>query len=218
MTTLVWDETNARRYEAGVEHGVFYPSSGPGVVWDGLLSVSENAIGSEQKSYAENGVTYLVSIGSRTYQSTVRAFSSPEGFGECVGDLEIVPGFVLTRQTRKSFGFSYKTRISDIGYKIHIVYNATAVPTSRSYASTNNTPNPVSLEWKIDAIPEVIPGFRPTSHLIIDTTKASSTSVSNLEDLIYGTPNSDPYLPVPSEVINTINSADAITAIIEGFI
>jgi hypothetical protein len=210
VAKLIWDQTTKRRYEAGVERGVLYPSEGPGVVWNGLLSVDESFDGGELSSYAENGITYLNSVSSKNYRATIKAFSAPREFSPCIGDLEVMPGFTLTRQPRAHFSLSYRTRISDLGYKIHIVYDAVANPTARSYASTNDTPTPVNLEWDINASPVNTGAYRPTPHFIVDSTKASWYALANLEDRLYGTSETDPTLPTPDEVLDILINTDSI--------
>lgn len=214
MSTLVWDNTKVRMYETGIEKGVFYPSDGPGVVWNGLLSVVENLSGGEQGSYAADGVTYLNSVGARNYQATVQAFSAPREFSPYVGDLEVIPGFILTRQPRKQFGFSYKSLIANIGYKIHLVYNATATPTSRSYASTNDSPVPMNLEWKIDAVPVATAGYRPSAHYIVDSTKIDPADLATLEDILYGTDTAEPALPTVDDLVNLLDPPIVSLAVI----
>lgn len=215
MTSLVWDNTIARVYEAGVEKGVFYPSNGSGIVWNGLLSVSENLVGGELRSNSLDGIAYLNSVGSQTYQAIVRAFSAPEEFSPCIGDVEIVPGFALTRQKRSRFGFSYQTGVSDNNYKIHLVYNALASPTSRSYATKNDSSTPVNLEWKIDATPIEISGHRPAAHFIIDSSKVPSYAIAALEDIMYGSSELNARLPSITEVLYILQNAGPINTITE---
>lgn len=213
MTALVWDTADSRSYETGVERGVFYPSDGgPGVTWEGLISVAENVNGAEQFTYAVDGVTYLNAVGGRSYQATVQAYSAPREFAPYVGEVEVVPGFILTKQPKMPFGFSYRTLIGDSGYKIHVVYNATAAPTSRSYGTTNDTPTPVSLEWKIDATPvQARPGTRPAAHYIINSLEIDATTLASVEDLLYGTDTDDPQLPLITDLVDLIDPPPAPT-------
>ena len=207
MTILVWDDTSARTYESGVERGVLYPSDGSGVPWNGLLQITDSLNGGDRTAYAKEGRTYLQSVAARDYQATVQALSAPKEFSPYIGDLEVLPGFILTRQPRGRFGFSYRTLIADIGYKIHLVYNVTASPTSRSHASTNDTPTPVDLEWRFDAVPVRAMGYRPSAHYIVDSTRIDSVTLSSLEDILYGTDDSDPYLPIIDDLVALIEAA-----------
>lgn len=215
MASLVWDTIAARTYEAGVDKGVFYPSNGPGVVWNGLLAVSESLVGGELRSNTLDGVTYLNSVGSQNYQATVKAFSAPEEFSPCVGDIELVPGFTITKQKKERFGFCYRTLVFESNYKLHLVYNVLATTTSRSYASTSTRENPTNLEWRIDATPVSIEGYRPSAHFIIDSSKLASYAISALEDILYGSSELEPRLPSIAEVIYILENAGPIDTITE---
>ena len=59
MAQLVWDKAEDRIFELGVDRGVFFPKDGdtylPGVVWNGLINVTEKSAGGEDnKQYADN--------------------------------------------------------------------------------------------------------------------------------------------------------------------
>lgn len=193
MTALVWDAT--QNYVTGLDRGVLYPSEGPGVAWNGLTSVVEKLAGGEQSTSSADATTYLNTVGRRYFQATLAAFSTPREFGVCVGEVEGLPGFVLTRQPRQQFGFSYRTLIGSIGYKLHIVYNATAIITGRTYGTINDTPTPLNLEYQIDAVPVAPAGFRPSAHYYFDSRNVDPTTLATIEGMLYGTDDDDPYLP-----------------------
>lgn len=59
MSKLIWDAVGAKKYENGVDHGVFYPYAnsvyGEGVAWNGLTAVNETPSGGEANDiYADN--------------------------------------------------------------------------------------------------------------------------------------------------------------------
>lgn len=214
MSKLVWDAVNSRRYESGVDRGVLYPMSGIGVPWNGLMSVTEEYEGADLTTYAVDGVTFLANISSKSYQATVSAFSAPREFDPCVGDLELKPGFLITRQPRDLFNFSYRTMIDEeVGYKINVLYNVLATPTSRSFASTNNTGDPTNLEWSFVATPVGYPGFKPTAHFVIDTTKIAAYNLGILEDALYGSATSDPFIPTPDSLLAFLLAIDPATIV-----
>lgn len=200
MTSLVWDQIDARRYEAGVSHGVFYPIDEPGVVWNGLVSITDQSVGAEQVSYYLDGVKYLDVIGSKDYQAVVTALSAPEGFASYMGDRPVVPGFRLAKQSKRRFNFSYQTIFGE-GYKIHLIYNVLATLTTMRYATINNVSAPSVLIWTFDATPVVIPGFRPSAHYTIDSTKTDLELLDSIEDILYGTDISPPEFPTIEELI-----------------
>ena len=211
MTRLVWNQQGQNRYEFGVDQGVFYDSDNLGVVWNGLASVIETSVGGGSDSYHYDGVKYLDTVAPRTYQATISAFSSPQQFSVAVGNHPVIPGFVLTRQTRSRFGLSYRTFIGpDLGYKIHIVYNALASPTQRGFSTTDNSGDPNVRAWRIDAVPPVYGNYRPSAHYILDSSRMSSEIMEILEDIIYGSETTPPRLPSPGEIIDIVKGLDTL--------
>ena len=57
-----------------------------------------------------------------------------------------------------------------------------------------------------------VTGFKPTASISIDSTKVDATKLEALEDILYGTANADPYLPLPDEIA-TLFAADAPSAL-----
>lgn len=201
MARVVWDQLDQKRYEYGVDRGVFYDSAGFGVVWNGLLSVDESAVGGANDTYHFDGIKYLDVVSPRNYQALLSAYGTPLQFDAVVGEHSIVPGFILTRQTRERFGLSYRTLIGGTpGYKIHIVYNILASPTKRGSSTMKNSGNAEKLSWKISAVPPVSKTHRPTAHFILDSLQTPPEALSTVEDILYGTDTTPPRIPTPDEL------------------
>ena len=71
----------------------------------------------------------------------------------------------------------------------------------RSHSTVNDSPEPANPSWSITSTPVDVPGYRPTSVLTVDSTKAKPEKWSALIAAIYGTDSSEPYLPTPAQVI-----------------
>lgn len=142
MAKLVWHEDATKTFETGVDRGVLFVKRedgqyGTGVAWQGLTAVSENPSGGEDnKIYADN-VEYLTLTSRETFAASIEAYTYPEEFEICDGSKELVAGLIATQQSRRGFGFTYRTLVGndvvgeDYGYKLHIVYNAKALPSQR---------------------------------------------------------------------------------------
>lgn len=212
MTKLAWGSIGQRFYETGVDRGVLFVEGKPGVPWNGLTSVDENSEGEAPQSYFLDGVKYLQVAMYDYFAATINAFSCPPEFLECDGTKGIHNGLFATQQPRKTFGFSYRTKIgndvdgTDHGYKIHLVYNALAAPTSRSYQSVGSSADPVALSWAVSTSDEEIPEMKPGAHLVIDETSAPPEMLEILKRCIYGTDTSDPYLPSIQVVYNIFSA------------
>lgn len=192
MTRLVWGATGERFYEAGVDRGVLYVDQNPGVAWNGLTSVQENPNGGSPSPYYVDGYKYINVATASEFEATIEALSTPSEFGVCDGSHSLQNGLIVTHQVRKPFGFSYRTLVGndteefDRGYKIHIVYNALASPSSRSYSSLNDSPQPSMLSWPITTVAPRFAGIRPTAHVIIDSRSTDPATLLEVEDILYG--------------------------------
>ena len=120
------------------------------------------------------------------------------------------------QQTRKVFGLSYRTKVGndvdgqDHGYKLHLVYGGLASPSERGYQTVNDSPEPINPSWEITTTPVDVPGFKPTARLIITSTKADPAKLKALEDILYGTEETEPRLPLPEEVIKLLANDVAV--------
>jgi len=200
MTTLAWDQVGEHIYETGVSKGVLYKEDGYGVAWNGLTSVEES-MGNEVDPVYFDGVKFndIVTVGD--FAAIVRAFTYPEEFLYYEGTYLEQAGFYVTGQSQSRFGLSYQTRVGDdiigteAGYKIHLLYNLTALPSQRDYQTMSLDTEPIEFEWTISAIPEEIENYRPTAHVIFDSRLMDPNMLADLEDIIYGDEDSDAQLP-----------------------
>ena len=222
MSKLVWDKTGDRIYQTGVDHGVLYPMAangyGNGVAWNGLTAVNENPTGAEVSAQYADNIKYLNLISAEDFGFTIEAYTYPDEFAECDGSVAAATGLMLSQQNRKKFGFSYRTLIgndvdgTDKGYMIHIVYGCLAAPTDKGYSTVNDSPEAITFSWEISTTPvEIVDEngaqigtFKPTAHIVIDSTKANATKLAALEDILYGTASTEPKLPEPYEIIDAL--------------
>lgn len=210
MAAIVWDAPSERIYEYGVDRGVIYPPEGNGFAWNGIISVVEKAPTNEGSPIYYDGVKYADSVGLGDYAATLKAYTYPDEFLPYEGIQEAENGLFITSQVPKRFGFSYRTKIgndtegADLGYKIHIVYNATAYPAQKNF-ETSLGDDAIEFEWSLTAIPEEAAGYRPTAHIIFDTRYMGPLVLEDLEDTIYGDEITDPSLPPLQTFIDFIS-------------
>lgn len=204
---LIWDSQGERSFELGVDRGVFYPKSGDGVPWNGLISVKEKINNADPTMYYIDGLRYYVDLPVFEYGATIEAFTYPDEFLEYSGFMEYRPGMYYDEQPIDTFGFSYRTKIgdgsygSDIFYKIHLVYNAMAIPSERSYETINDSPGTSIFSWEIVTLPASnLSEALDTAHIVIDSRKVTGPQLKTLEDLLYGDGVNPPELPSPDEV------------------
>ena len=209
---LVWDAVGERLYETGVDHGVLYIPDATGVyntgfAWNGLTTVTESPSGAEATPLYADNIKYLNLISVEEFGATIEAFTYPEEFAQCDGSASPEVGISIGQQTRSTFGLSYRTRVgndlegSDLGYKLHLVYGATAAPTEKAYATINDTPEAITFSWEITTTPVAVTGFKPTSVITIDSTKVDPAGLTALEALLYGAVATEPSLPLPDVLL-----------------
>lgn len=222
MAKLEWDKTGAHYFENGVDHGVLYPQTdgeasggvvyGDGVAWNGLTSVTQSPEGAEPSAVYADNIKYLSLLSVEEFNATIEAYTYPDEFAACDGSASLGEGVTIDQQTRKSFCLSYRTKIgndvnNDLGYKIHIIYGCFAAPSERAYETVNDSPEAMTLSWELSTTPVVVTGFKPTSHLVIDSTKVKPAALKAIEDALYGTESEKAKILMPDEVAALIKSS-----------
>lgn len=214
---LTWDAIGEKKFEAGVKKGVLYPQEAgaypKGVAWNGLTAVNETPSGAESTALYANDAKYGDLQADEIFGATVEAYTYPEEFEECDGSKELVPGVYIGQQTRKAFGLSYVTTVGNDteglahGYKIHLVYGAKAAPSEKAHSTLNESPEAMTMSWELSTTPVTVEGFKPTSHLVIDSKKFTAEKMKAIEDVLYGTEAEEARLPLPSEVAEILGDA-----------
>jgi hypothetical protein len=215
MTKLQWDRSGERLFETGVSRGVLYVRDNTGlypkgVAWNGLTTVTESPSGAEANPQYADNIKYLNLRSAEEAAGTIEAFMYPDEFAACDGSAEIAPGVSVGQQNRSPFGFSYQSKIGndiqgqDFGYKINIVYGATASPSEKAHETVNDSPEATALSWEYDSDPVEVPGLKPSATLTINSTKIPADKLKQIEDILYGTAGVDARLPLPAEIITIL--------------
>lgn len=216
MAALTWDEVGERFFETGVDHGVLYipETSGVdagkytnGVAWNGLVTVNETPTGAEASPQYADNIKYVNLYSPEEFGATIEAFTYPDEFAPYDGLATPYEGVTVGQQTRRQFGLSYRTRVGNdlegdsLGFKIHLVYGCTATPSEKSYSTVNDSPEPITFSWELTTTPVAVTGHRPTSLIVVDSTKVSEANMNSLLEIIHGNETDDPELPLPDEVL-----------------
>lgn len=219
-----WDQDGERLYELGTKKGMIYKQVGgaypKGVAWNGLKAVNESPSGADTTDLWAGDSKYGSLRANEEFGATIEAYTYPDDFAECDGSAEIAKGVTIGQQTRKPFGFSYVSTVGndqdgiDHGYKIKLVYGATASPSERSYSTINDSPDAVGFSWEVKTVPVAVKNHKPTAILTIDSTKIEPDKLKKIEDILYGTDptdgsstdGTDPRLPLPDEIITLISA------------
>lgn len=210
MSKLTWDASGDRLYETGVKQGVLYVMDnnvyGNGVAWNGLTAITESPSGAESTPLYADDIKYLDLRSTEEFGATIEAYTYPDEFAACDGSASLADGVSIGQQARKMFGLCYRTTVgndtdgTDHGYKLHLIYGATASPSEKAYETINDSPEAITFSWEITTTPVSVTGFKPTASITIDSTKADPTCLAALEEKLYGGESTEPTLPLPDEV------------------
>lgn len=210
MARIEWNREGERLFETGVDQCVFYPKFQPGVPWNGVVSIQEGFEGGEIEPLHFEGVKRADITTSEDFTATLTAINAPDEFESSDGRLSVIPGFTVTHQPRAPFGLSYRTLIGNdqfgerYAYKLHLVYNATAEPTTQNYTTVTEVGEPSSRSWTLHTVPPISGYFKPTAHVILDSRYADQSALMAVEDTLYGNPASPPRLPGIEEIFSAL--------------
>lgn len=211
MARLVWDNAGERLFETGVKNGVLYVQDEDGtymdgVVWNGLTAITESPSGADETPLYADDIKYVVFYSNEEFGATIEAYTYPEEFEQCDGSAQLGAGVTVGQQARRSFGLVYKTAIGndiqgqDLGYKIHIIYGAKAAPSEKAYATINDSPEAITFSWELSTVPVNVAGLKPTSTVVIDSTKCNSETLAIIEDKLFGSDEEEAQLLLPDEI------------------
>lgn len=220
MPKLEWDKNGERIYETGVDQVVLYPKTGEngayanGVAWNGVTAINESPSGGEPTPFWADNIKYANILSSEDFAFTIEAYTYPEEFEVCDGSIAVKPGVYFSQQKRKEFGLCYRTLVGndedgvDAGYKLHLVYNALATPSDKGRSTVNDSPDLMSFSWECSTTPEKynVVGYRPTAHVVIDSTKVDAAKLTAFEATLYGGENSQPTMPTLAQIVTAFTT------------
>ena len=215
MAAINWDSSGQRFYETGLDKVVLYTYGNPGVPWFGFRSIEESSSGGEKQPYYIDGIKYLNISASEEYTASISAIGAPPEFGPCDGTQLLANGLYVTQQVRQPFSLSYKSLIGsdtqELGYayKLHIIYNVLAEPSSRTYGSLQSQPTMDVQTWSLTSKPIPYPGVKPISHIVIDSRETDLYRLSIIESYLYGSILREPMLLNPGQLV-AILSGEAV--------
>lgn len=214
MAKLVWDQTGERYYETGTKNGVLYVQEAgaypKGIAWNGLTAVTQSPSGAEATALYADDIKYLNLYSTEEFGGTIEAYTYPDEFAVCDGSANLATGVTIGQQSRKSFGFCYRTVVgndtdgTDFGYKLHLIYGAMASPSEKAYATINDSPEAITFSWEFTTTPVNVTGFKPTSYVCVDSTKVDAEKLAALEAVLYGSESEEARLPLPDEVATLV--------------
>lgn len=226
MAKMTWDQDGERYFEAGIKDVALYLAATKndvklensdylvGVNFNGVTKVGESPEGADETELWADDIKYGSFRAAEKFGGSIEAYQYPPEFGQCNGERKIGK-MTITQQSRRAFGLVYKSTIGDDvegfdrGYKLHLVYKATCSPSSRDHETINDSPDAETLSWDFETTPTAVGTiagveYKPTSHIILDSrdfeNDVNGGALKIIEDAVYGTNATDPYLPTPQAV------------------
>ena len=222
MPRLTWDNIGERLFETGIQKGVVYPLDESnaytnGEAWNGLVSIAESPSGAEPTALWANDTKYGELLSTEEFGGTIEAYTYPDAFAKCDGSAELVPGVRVRQQVRKTFGLTYRSGLAndtegtEYGYIIHLVYGCKASPSEKTNSTINDSPEANTMSWEFTTTPVAATGFKPTSHIEINSTKVDAEKLAALEAILYGSDGDENVarLPLPDEVKSILSGTAA---------
>jgi len=216
MGKLTWDAAGTRTYETGVSNCVLYVEDenhklyNKGVAWNGITGITESPSGAEATGLYADNIKYLNLLSAEEFGATIEAYTYPDEWAVCDGSVAgsgDLKGVMFGQQARGIFGLAYKTILGNdskgeaYGYKLHLIYGATASPSERAFSTVNDSPEAITFSWEVKTIAVKAPDkIKPVSSITIDSTKADADALANLEKVLFGSDENDAWLPLPTEL------------------
>lgn len=221
MAKLVWDAAGDRIYQTGDRNMALYVFNSTaktigsdttnyygGVAWNGITAITESPSGAEATDLWADDTKYATMRSAEQFGGTIEAYTYPDKWEECDGS-KSANGVTVGQQSRKAFGLAYittvgnDTELNDYGEKLHLVYNATANPSERSYATINDSPEAITFSWEFTTTPiEVGEGYKKASLITIDSKKVNADLYAAFKLKVFGNTDTEAYLPLPADVIS----------------
>lgn len=214
MARVKWGEPGSRKYYTGLDQGMIYRTDGPGVAWDGLISVENEQESDIEEIYYE-GIKLNNIPFHGEHKGEITAYRYPDLFEAFQGYEEVRQGALIDGQRQDRFHLSYREQYGDdinglVFYRIHVLYNLLAVPKSIEHNTISDDVDLIEFEWDFTAIPERLPGHRPSSHLIFDSGQMDPFLLADVEDILYGFEDQNPTCPSMKAMLSLIDTWDRL--------
>jgi hypothetical protein len=221
VAALAWDSVGERVFQTGVDRGVLYLNDGRAFPWNGLTAVEENS-SRESKSYYLDGVKFVDVVTPGDFSGRLKAFTYPDAFDLVTGVNNVRLGLAYYDQPGQTFNLSYRTRVgndvagTNFGYKIHLLFNLTANAEAVAFEALQDPLRPVEFSWQLLGTPQKARQGRPTVHISIDSTKVDLDVLEIIENILYGTANSNPRLPSIDELTDLFSTLGVLIVVDNG--
>lgn len=213
MARIDWHKPLDRVYSAGISRGVIYgQDKSMYAAWHGLQNIEYATQGGDYQSHYVDGYKYHHSVNYNEYGARITAFTYPDEFESFIGGEDDNNGLVFKNQHHRQFHMTYRTERKtslaqvDVGYEIHLVYNALVLPPTGGHSTYTEVVRPDEMSWDIRTKPIRVSGRAPTAEIVIKSWEVTDDSLKKLENILYGTTDQPPRMIGFSEVVDLFNA------------
>ena len=235
MAALTWDADGERLFETGVDRVVLYLMNNDGTyatgkAWNGVTGITESPEGADANDIYADNIKYLSLISKEDWKGTIKAFTYPEEFNACMGNVtkNAIKTFI-GQQTRKKFAISWRSLLGNdtvgdkFAYKLHLAWGLSAAPSEMDHATQNDSPEAQEFSWEVSSIPpqtseKIYVGgddqaanqraIQPCAHVFVTSkiiipgeTPTTNAFCTALENVLYGGPSTSPTIPTLTQLI-----------------
>jgi len=217
VTKIEWDQSSDKIYQVGLDRGTLYLDDDLVVPWNGLVSVEQDGAGTTTEPIFFDGKKYGDLQEKGTLEVEIKALTYPEEFAPYNGVLEAENGLNINNQPRKPFSMSFRTLVgdglsdTDLGYRIHILYNLTATLDTINNKTIGDNFEPMEFSWAATTKEEVVPGYIPTAYVVADTRFMEPGSLLWIEYILWGAESVSPYLPDLESLIEILDNSFVVS-------
>jgi hypothetical protein len=181
-----------------------------GVSWSGITSVEYSPGGREKTPLYTGGVRSKILLSPEEFGGSIGAYFYPDAFDQCIGNATVLDGMIVGQQEAVPFGLSYRTIIGNditgnkFAYQLHLLYESYVTTIKDTSSTVNESISPSELNWSFESIPTEFSGYSPVSHIAIDSRKFPESVMKAIENALWGSEDTQPYLPLPGELYDLI--------------
>lgn len=202
MARLKWNNFSDITFRSGIKKGVLYLDDRRAIPWDGLVSVHKVESNEARYSYLD-GIKYYNNVPYSDYKARIEALTYPIEFECYLGYHTSGNGLYIGGQRKRSFSFSYQTDVLNRdgevqGVELHLIYNAMVTNDDLIYRTTTQQTQVEVMSWDVETKPTFVEGLGYSAHYIIRSNELDREHLDYVEDVLYGSESSDPYLPEPT--------------------
>lgn len=198
MAILDWGNTPLENESRGVEKTVLY-TNGIATTWAGVNSIShqENV---DVFGYFLDGSKYSNGAHLSEISGSITAYTYPP---------------ILDEQNNHA-GLSYVSLGEGGRYFIHIIYGVALSMSDYISSTITTSAKPEMIKFDLETNRNTYRDLRSSSYVVIDSKGTSIHAMEKVQNALYGTLVSDPYLPTVDELYELYESSSILRIIDHG--